>query len=316
VAQAGNSRVDLRWAEGGVGVTGYSVSRSTTQNGTYTRLHTTPLTTPVYIDLGLTNGITYWYRVTAVDALGTLSQPGAPASATPQAPVVQTFTVAGRVTLDGSGLAGVLVAGGGQSALTAADGSYTLSGLLTGTYSLTASRTGYVLSSNSPVTVGPSRTGINWTATAVPAPAAEEAIYQDALRTGWKASVGKAKHSLTATSPVAEGTRAISLTITGRDGFLRLSGTAIPVTGRRLLRFAVHGGATGGQDLRIRLMANGDYQHSVSLSSYGGAPKANGWTEYAIPLLELKASTGTVTAIKIDAAAAVKGLYLDNIRVE
>ena len=151
---------------------------------------------------------------------------------------------------------------------------------------------------------------------AVPAPAAEEALYKDALRTGWKASISKAKYSLTATNPVAEGSRAISLTITGRNGFLRLTGTAIPVTGRRFLRLAVHGGTVGGQDLRIRVLANGTYQHSVSLSAYGGAPKANGWTEYAIPLVELSASTGSIAAVKIDAAAPVKELFLDNIRVE
>ena len=48
--------------------------------------------TTTYTDTGLTNGATYWYRVSAVDEAGLESAPSEPAAGTPtRAPVVRTY---------------------------------------------------------------------------------------------------------------------------------------------------------------------------------------------------------------------------------
>jgi parallel beta-helix repeat protein len=315
-AQADDSRIDLRWNAVSPAPAGYSVYRATSEGGPFTRINTSVITVTALTDLSLTNDTRYWYRVCALDAQGRLSDASNTVNATPVASVVETYAVSGKVTLNGVGLAGVLITGGGQSVLTGADGSYSLTKLVKGTYVPAASKTGYRFSTAASVTVGPSRSGINFTAEALPLPETEAAIYKDALRTGWKASVHRAKYSLSATRPVKEGTRATSLTVTGKDGYLRLYGTAVSVSGKQTLRLSVHGGVTGKQELRVRLMVNGDYQESVLLSSYGGAPKADGWTDYNLPLSALRATSGTVTGIKVYASTPQKELFLDNIRFE
>jgi hypothetical protein len=66
-------------------------------------------------------------------------------TATPSA----RFSISGKVTTGGSGLAGVTVSTNGASATTATtatDGTYTLSGLAVGTYTVSPSRTGYAFS--------------------------------------------------------------------------------------------------------------------------------------------------------------------------
>lgn len=315
-AQAGDGRVELRWSAVAPAPAGYSIYRATNQAGPFSRVNSNPVTVATFTDLGLTNGTRYWYQVRAQDAQGRQSDPSNTVNATPMATVTDTYTVSGRVTVKGTGLAGVLVAGGGQTALSAADGSYTLAKLLKGSYSLSASKAGYRLSSAVTVTVGPNRSGVDFTAEAISAPETGSAIYKDALRTGWKASEYRAKFSLSATQPVKEGNRSLSMSITGRDGYLRLYGTEISITGKQELRFSVHGGTTGGQQLRLRVMANGEYQESVLLSSYGGVPKANGWTNYRIPLSALHATSGSLSGIKIYASTPQKELFLDDLRLE
>jgi hypothetical protein len=81
---------------------------------------------------------------------------------------VQTYSIAGRVTLGGAGLVGVTVSGGGKSAATAADGTYSLTGLAAGTYTVTASKSEFTFTPAShSVTVGPNRTGVDFAANGV-----------------------------------------------------------------------------------------------------------------------------------------------------
>ncbi len=67
-------------------ITGYNVYRSTSPGGEGSTPVKTGVTTTSYTDTGLTNGTTYYYKVTAVNAAGTSPQSGE-ASATPQATV-------------------------------------------------------------------------------------------------------------------------------------------------------------------------------------------------------------------------------------
>jgi len=67
-ATAGNAQATLSW-NAVSGATSYNVNRSTTSGGPYTNVATN-VTTPSYTNTGLTNGTTYYYVVSAVNAVG------------------------------------------------------------------------------------------------------------------------------------------------------------------------------------------------------------------------------------------------------
>jgi len=68
-ATGSDSRIDLNWNDNTeLDLAGYNVYRSTTSGSGYTKQNTSVLTTSQYADTsGLINGVTYYYRVTAVD---------------------------------------------------------------------------------------------------------------------------------------------------------------------------------------------------------------------------------------------------------
>src|SRR6267142_2520485 len=66
-ATAGNAQVMLVWTAS-TGATSYYLKRSTTTGGPYTQIATQTATS--YTDMGLTNGTTYYYVVSAVNASG------------------------------------------------------------------------------------------------------------------------------------------------------------------------------------------------------------------------------------------------------
>jgi len=314
-AVAGDTRVDLRWNGVAESLAGYVVYRSITQNGTYTRINTSTVSVGAYSDLGLSNGRIYWYRVSAVDQQGLEGQLTSPVNATPTAPPDQTYTVSGRVTFDGSGLAGVQISAGGKTTVSAGDGTYTLTGLLAGTHTVRPEKSGFTFSNKS-ATVGPSRTAVDFVATVFPAVTPGEAIYLDSLRARWKASAHKATYSLQRTDPVAQGARSASVTSKVKAGYLLLTGAAIPTQGKGYVVLSVHGGESGGQDLKVQLRVNGRYRAAVSLSAYGGAPAAGGWTKYRIPLAVLEGSSGKLTGVKLLLATPDSEVFLDDLRVE
>jgi len=87
-ATAGNAQVTLSW-NASAGATSYNVKRATVSGGPYTTI-ATGVTGASYIDAGLVNGTTYYYVVSAVNAVGesgNSSQVSAtPASGTTPAP--------------------------------------------------------------------------------------------------------------------------------------------------------------------------------------------------------------------------------------
>jgi cellulose 1,4-beta-cellobiosidase len=106
-ATAGNAQVTLQW-DAVPGVVGYRVKRSTTSGGPYSTL--TTVTTSSYTDTAVTNGKTYYYVVSALDA-STQSANSNQASATPalQAPTGLTATAGNaQVTLSWTAAAGAL----------------------------------------------------------------------------------------------------------------------------------------------------------------------------------------------------------------
>ncbi len=81
-ATAGNAQVALSWAATS-GATGYNVKRSTTNGGPYANVATN-VTSTSFTNTALTNGTTYYYVVTAVNASGE-SPVSTQASGTPTA---------------------------------------------------------------------------------------------------------------------------------------------------------------------------------------------------------------------------------------
>ena len=81
-ASPGNAQVSLQWT-GSTGATSYNVKRSTTSGSNYAVVGTPAITS--FTDTNLTNGLTYYYVVSAVNSLGESSN-STQASATPLAP--------------------------------------------------------------------------------------------------------------------------------------------------------------------------------------------------------------------------------------
>ena len=91
LAASGESKVPLRWTES-FGATSYKVKRATTSGGPYTTLAT--VTNPSYVDTAVTNGTTYYYVVSAVNATGEGAN-SAQDSATPENPHLLNVTFGG-----------------------------------------------------------------------------------------------------------------------------------------------------------------------------------------------------------------------------
>jgi hypothetical protein len=94
-ATAGNAQVSLSWT-GSAGATSYHVKRSTTSGGPYTQVAAPTTTSDA--DTGLTNGTTYYYVVSALNAAGD-SANSSQVSATPlNATADVTITVNPAIT--------------------------------------------------------------------------------------------------------------------------------------------------------------------------------------------------------------------------
>lgn len=93
LANGGNAQVSLNWtvpaSDGGSAITGYKVYRSTTSNAE-TLLASPAGTGTIYTDFAVVNGTTYYYKVTAVNAVGesALSNELSGTPTAPSSPVV------------------------------------------------------------------------------------------------------------------------------------------------------------------------------------------------------------------------------------
>src|SRR5262249_37584342 len=90
-AAPGNAQVTLNWSASS-GATSYNVKRSTTSGGPYTTI-ATGVTATSFTNTGLTNGTTYFYLVSAVNAPGESGNSNQ-ASATPAQPTSGDIFVA------------------------------------------------------------------------------------------------------------------------------------------------------------------------------------------------------------------------------
>jgi fibronectin type 3 domain-containing protein len=80
-ATAASAQVTLSWTASS-GATSYNIYRATAAGGEGSTAIATGITTTSYVNTGLTNGTTYYYKVAAVNGGGTSTQSNE-ASATP-----------------------------------------------------------------------------------------------------------------------------------------------------------------------------------------------------------------------------------------
>jgi parallel beta helix pectate lyase-like protein len=141
-------------------------------------------------------------------------------------------------------------------------------------------------------------------------------VYDDSLRGGWQVSLKAGRCNLAIANPVAQGTRAMGITITAAGGAVRLLGSGVSLSAKRALKLSVHGGARGGQHLSLDVIVDGEWMGAVYLADYGGTPRANGWREYTIPLGDLEISGGNLTGLIFSSPRREGAAYVDHIRAE
>src|SRR5262249_3133416 len=99
-ASAGNAQVSLTWSAS-TNATRYNVKRATASGGPYAALAAS--TSASYTDSAVTNGTTYYYVVSALDAAGE-SADSAQASARPTAPTPKAAVPGGLSAISGNKL--------------------------------------------------------------------------------------------------------------------------------------------------------------------------------------------------------------------
>jgi alpha-L-arabinofuranosidase len=130
--------------------------------------------------------------------------------------------------------------------------------------------------------------------------------------------------NLAATSP-AYGGSARSIAVTYRPGnwgalWLVRPGGDIDLSGYTALRFAIHGGATGGQTVRVQAGAGVNYPaaNEVNLNHYlPDGPVANEWRVVTIPLSDLNLAGGSLGSLAFQSAtdSGQPTFYLDDLRL-
>ncbi len=176
-ANAGNANVELTWTASS-GATSYGIFRSTVTGGEGTTAYATSATTN-FTDSGLTNGVTYYYTIDAVNAYGSSAQTGqvsgTPSPGLPSAPTLSTATSgSGQVSLTWTASTGATsysvyrgTASGGESATPVATGVTTLSD----TDTTVTNRTAYYYKVAAVNTAGTSAQSNELGATPISAPA-------------------------------------------------------------------------------------------------------------------------------------------------
>ena len=119
---------------------------------------------------------------------------------------------------------------------------------------------------------------------------AESPIYTDTLATGWEDWSWDTIRNATSTNPVHGGSNAYALQHTvAWGGFYLHAAPAVSTASYTHLRFWIHGGALGGQQIRVLL--NGD-----DTATFAVTAPANRWTKIEVPLTSL-ANPATISEI-------------------
>lgn len=134
-------------------------------------------------------------------------------------------------------------------------------------------------------------------------------IYGDAFSAGWVDWSWDASVDSQATSPVREGTRSIAVQTTAAWGALYLhSDSPLNLADYDRLRFWIHGGSAGGQELRV-VVNGGESGYEITIT-------ANQWTQVVIPLSDVGSPASLEDIYWQDAAGSPQPFfYLDQIEL-
>jgi hypothetical protein len=138
-------------------------------------------------------------------------------------------------------------------------------------------------------------------------------IYDDALAPGW-ANWSWATVNLAATAHVHSGSRSISVTFGAWQG-LYLHNAGADALGTTHLRFFIHGGGTGGQQMNVflNLVVGGQDQNGPAVAV--PPPAANVWSEVQVLLSTLNPGGDNITGItwQDSSGHSQPALYIDDI---
>ncbi len=138
-------------------------------------------------------------------------------------------------------------------------------------------------------------------------PGASNAIYADALASGWQDWSWDSSRNLSNSSPVQSGSRSMSVQITAAWGALYLHHNGVSTGGYTDLEFYVNGGANGGQQLK--LIANRN-----SSQTYTFTAQANTWSRVSIPLSSIGSPGSLADLFFQDAAGRSQPVfYIDSL---
>lgn len=143
--------------------------------------------------------------------------------------------------------------------------------------------------------------------------AASQDIYTDALASNW-VDYSWATVDFAATDPVHSGTHSIAVTLDAWGG-LYLHHPGITTSGFTHVRFFIHGGTTGGQQLQLYAVRASDGEGQQGPSFSLDALTANTWNEVQVSLADLEAADTTLTGLvwQDRSGAALPVFFLDDL---
>jgi hypothetical protein len=147
-------------------------------------------------------------------------------------------------------------------------------------------------------------------------------LYREGLEPGWDTSWSwNTAFSLNSTDvAAAEGTKSIKVNHNSPWAGIYFRHAPFSTTGKTHLRFAVHGGPTGGQKLQvITYDENGNVISIIRPDPYAtGGFVADAWKSVSIPLADIRASNRTITgfAVQEGGGGITPTYYIDNMRLE
>ncbi|MCC6548196.1 glycoside hydrolase family 44 protein [Candidatus Sumerlaeota bacterium] len=144
-------------------------------------------------------------------------------------------------------------------------------------------------------------------------PAADTTVYADALDAGWQNWSWSTATNFGTTSPHHGGANSVAVTHqAGYAGFYLHSNSDLSAAGYSSIQFWIHGGSSGGQQIRLAMIVAGGSEAPLSVDL--APPAANGWTQVTIPLTNFGAATTIAGFYWIDrSGSAQPAYYLDDI---
>ena len=148
--------------------------------------------------------------------------------------------------------------------------------------------------------------------------AAPLAVYTDQLQSGF-ADWSWAAHDLAQTAVVHSGGKAISFQPSGYGGLYLERDAGIDLSVYGTLDFWIHGGAVGGQNVRVAALVANKSVGDAPLTNFiaGGKIPANQWVEVHVPFASLGVSSGVLSGFWLaDGSGGTQAaVYVDDVQI-